>query len=142
MMAHETNTLEQIKAEVLPNAEQSFRASDFLSDEEQAELQEVNYKGKKSSRIYDSVDAFEAELLARFGWDAFQAWLKGDFDMEQAAKFMAAERAREKRALEPLASIILAANAGANNGDKNGHAPKSLRIAQDLVKQIHKKGEQ
>jgi aminopeptidase N len=142
MMAHETNTLEQIKAEVLPNAEQSFRASDFLSDEEQAELEEVNLRGKKDSRIYDSVDAFEAELLARFGWEAFQAWLKGDFEMEQAAKFMAAERAREKRALEPLATIILAANAGANNGDKNGHAPKSLRIAQDLVKQIHKQGEQ
>lgn len=141
-MAHETNTLEQIKAEVLPNAEQSFRASDFLSDEEQAELEEVNLRGKKDSRIYDSVDAFEAELLARFGWEAFQAWLKGDFGMEQAAKFMAAERAREKRALEPLASIILAANAGANNGDKNGHAPKSLRIAQDLVKQIHKQGGQ
>lgn len=141
-MAHETNTLEQIKAEVLPNAEQSFRASDFLSDEEQAELEEVNLRGKKDSRIYDSVDAFEAELLARFGWEAFQAWLKGDFEMEQAAKFMAAERAREKRALEPLATIILAANAGANNGDKNGHAPKSLRIAQDLVKQIHKQGEQ
>lgn len=140
-MAHETNTLEQIKAEVLPNAEQSFRASDFLSDEEQAELEEVNLRGKKDSRIYDSVDAFEAELLARFGWEAFQAWLKGDFEMEQAAKFMAAERAREKRALEPLATIILAANAGANNGDKNGHAPKSLRIAQDLVKQIHKQGE-
>lgn len=141
-MTHETNTLEQIKAEVLPNAEQSFRASDFLSDEEQAELEEVNLRGKKDSRIYDSVDAFEAELLARFGWEAFQAWLKGDFEMEQAAKFMAAERAREKRALEPLATIILAANAGANNGDKNGHAPKSLRIAQDLVKQIHKQGEQ
>lgn len=140
MMAHE-NTLEQIKAEVLPNTERTFRASDFLSDEEQQELKKVNETSHKKERPYDNVDAFEAELLARFGWEAFQAWLKGDFEMNTAARFIAAERAREKRQLEPLAMMILSANAGANNGDKNGHAPKSLRTAQELVKQIHKQGE-
>lgn len=139
-MAHE-NTLEQIKADILPNTEQVFRASDFLSDEEQQELSKVNATSKRDKRPYDSVDAFEAELLARFGWEAYRAWLCGDFEMSLAARFIAAERARETRSLEPLAAMILTANAGANNGDKNGHAPKSLRKAQEILQTIHKQGE-
>lgn len=140
MMAHETS-LEKIRADILPNTEQKFRASDFLSDEERQELNKVNEKSHKKQKPYDSVDAFEAELLARFGWEAFQAWLRGDFEMSMAARFIAAERAREKRNLEPLAAMILSANAGANNGDKNGHAPKSLRSAHQILEKIHKQGD-
>ena len=140
MMTHE-NSLEKIRADILPNTEQSFRASDFLSDEERQELEKVNHSSHKKKKAYDPVDAYEAELLARFGWEAFQAWLRGDFDEQMAARFIAAERAREKRNLEPLAAMILMANAGANNGDKNGHAPKSLRSAHNILEKIHKQGE-
>lgn len=142
-MAHDS-TLANIKATVLPQAEVSFRASEFLSAEEQEKLTKINQRSHRPRRAYDPVDAYEAELLARFGWQAFQAWLKGDFEESMAARFIAAERAREARSLEPLAAMILSANAGANNGDKNGHAPKSLRNAQNIMKNINKqaKGDQ
>lgn len=137
MRAHGT-TLDQIKAEALPKAEHLFRASDFLSDQEKKELHESNARGKEEPKIYDKVDAFEAEMIARFGFDFYKAWLNGEMEEIFAIKLIAAEREREKQLLAPIMAMILTANAGANNGDKNGHAPKSLRIAQDILKKILK----
>lgn len=138
MTAH-GNTLDRIKAEALPEAGQYFRASDFLSDKEKEELHASNAKGKEEPKPYDAPDAFEAEMIARFGFDFFQAWLKGDIEEEFAYKAVAAERDRERKLLAPIMAMILSANAGANNpADKNGHAPKSLRIAQDLLQKFTK----
>lgn len=138
MTAH-GNTLDQIRAEALPEAGQYFRASDFLSDKEKQELQASNAKGKEDPKIYDGVDAFEAEIIARFGFDFFQAWNRGDIDEAFAFKAIAAERDRERNQLKPLLAMIYAANAGANNpADKNGHAPKSLQLAQEILKKILK----
>lgn len=128
------NTLADIRKNDLPNAGQYFRASDFLSDQEKQQLQESNAKGKEPDKPYDSVDAYEAEMLARFGWGAFKAWLNGEIDEDRMAKMMLAERDREKTLIQPILTMILAANAGANNpADKNGHAPKSLRLAQEFL---------
>lgn len=138
MTAH-GKTLDQIKAEALPEAGQYFRASDFLSDKEKQELHESNNRGKEEPKIYDGPDAFEAEMIARFGFDFFQAWNRGEIDDAFAYKAIMAERDREQNLLAPILMMIYAANAGANNpADKNGHAPKSLRIAQDLLKKILK----
>lgn len=127
-------TLAEVKKNDLPNAGQYFRASDFLSDTEKQQLRESNAKGKTPQKLYDKVDAYEAELLARFGWSAYKAWLTGELDEALAAKMVAAERDREKRLLEPILAMIYGANAGANNpADKNGHAPKSLRIAHEIL---------
>lgn len=133
MTAHEI-TLDQVRQETLPESGQYFRASDFLSDQEKDELSAANATGKEPEKPYDNIDAYEAEMLARFGWQTFQAWQSGEIDEEQMAKFMLAERDRERRTIQPILAMILGANAGANNGDKNGHAPKSLRFAQELLK--------
>lgn len=133
MTAHEI-TLDQVRQETLPESGQYFRASDFLSDQEKDELSAANAAGKEPEKPYDNIDAYEAEMLARFGWQTFQAWQSGEIDEEQMAKFMLAERDRERRTIQPILAMILGANAGANNGDKNGHAPKSLRFAQELLK--------
>lgn len=132
-MARET--LQSIRAKQLPEAAVEFRVSDFLSEDEQQQLREANSKGKAKQRAFDEIDAFEAELLARFGWNAYQAWLSGEFGMEQALRFIAAERAREKGSQIPMMAMLHSAIAGANNPDKNGHAPKSLRNAQKIVQQ-------
>jgi len=127
-------TLAEVKQKDLPNAGRYFRASDFLSDTEKQKLRESNAKGKAQEKPYDQIDAYEAEILARFGWPAFQAWLNGELDEALAARMIAAERDREKRLIEPILAMIYGANAGANNpADKNGHAPKSLRIAHELL---------
>jgi len=131
-------TLDQIKAEALPEAGQYFRASDFLSDEEKQQIRESNAKGKEEEKPYDQVDAFEAEMIARFGFDFFQAWLKGTISEDFAMKAMAAERDREKANIEIVCMTIFATGFGANNPDKNGHAPKTLRLAQDILTKLHK----
>lgn len=132
------NTLAGIRKNDLPNAGQYFRASDFLSDQEKQQLQESNARGKEPEKLYDTADAYEAEMLARFGWGAFKAWLNGEIDEERMARMMLAERDREKSLMQPIMTMILAANAGANNpADKNGHAPKSLRLAQELLQKFN-----
>ena len=111
-----------------------FRASDYLSEKELEEIHKSNAKGKKIVRPFDDVDAFGAEILARFGWDSYQAWLCGEFDMDKALRFVAAERARDKQTIVHLEALILSAMAGANNPDSHGHMPKSLRQANDIFK--------
>lgn len=138
MTTDEQPTLATIRKEALPEAENLVRLSDFLSDQEKEELQASNLRGKAEQKPYDDVDAFEAEMLARFGFQAYKAWLNGEFDEAQMARMIAAERDREKQLLAPILAMVLTANAGANNGDKNGHAPKSLRIAQDILSKIIK----
>ena len=138
MTTDEQPTLAKIRKEALPEAENLVRLSDFLSDQEKEELQASNLRGKAEQKPYDDIDAFEAEMLARFGFQAYKAWLNGEFEEAQMARMIAAERDREKQLLAPILAMVLTANAGANNGDKDGHAPKSLRIAQDILHEIIK----
>lgn len=133
MMTTDEQTLERIRKEALPEAQTLVRLSDFLSDQEKEELTTSNIRGKEQEKPYDDADAFEAEMIARFGFQAYTAWLNGEIDEAQMARMIAAERDREKHLLAPILAMVLSANAGANNGDKNGHAPKSLRIAQDIL---------
>lgn len=137
MTAH--GTLAEARAE-LENRELHFRASDFLSDEEQQELHEASRMESPAQKPYDEVDAFAAELLARFGWETYQAWHNGEFDHQRALRFIAAERAREIRNQIPLESMMLLTMAGANHFGKNGKPPKSLAHAQKLLKEQIKKG--
>ena len=132
MTAH--GTLAQARQE-LANRELHFRASDFLSDEEKEQLRANNAKRKAPAKPYDEIDAFAAELLARFGWEAYQAWHRGEFDHDRALRFIAAERARDEKKLIPLESVILLSMAGANHPGKNGKPPKSLASAQNIIKQ-------
>ena len=127
------DSLKSIREKTLPQTEVHYRASDFLSEEEQQQLHEANQKHKE--KAFDEVDAFCAEILARFGFDTYKAWLSGYIEHEKMLRFIAAERAREDGLMLPIMGTILLANAGANNPGKNGHAPKSLRSAQELIKQ-------
>lgn len=134
MMEHEKLTLNDIRKRPVVKQDREFRASDFLTEDEQDELREVNIRGRNIERPFDEVDSFCAELMARFGWDAYKAWLEGDFPPEKAMRFVAAERARQKRDMLPLEAIILSSVAGANHPTKNKSAPKGLKHAQNIIK--------
>lgn len=127
-------TLQNIKK----SAEQTVnvvRVSDFLSDKKKKELrlaQEARYIRKR--RRYDDVDAYSAEILARFGYDAWQAWNAKLLKPEKMLRFVLAERARDKQKLLGLESLIVSALAGANNPTKGGHPPKSLKNAIRILK--------
>ena len=137
-MTAEKTTLKSIKSS--PKlAEQNFRPSDFLSQSEMDELHEANANRGKVHRPFDEVDAFEAEILARFGWHTFQAYQTGDISLSQLAKYIAAERARDAQDRYQLECVIVSVNAGANNPNKHGKAPKSLKKSIDILKTEYKR---
>lgn len=111
----------------------SFRASDFLTDEQVEEVHESNIKGKKTSN-FDKIDAYIAEIIARFGYDTYIAWKFGEINEINMAKYIEAERAREARNRLMIENIIVASVAGANNPTKGGHLPKSLKSAIKMLK--------
>lgn len=127
-------TLKQAKEAA---AVKTFRASDFLTKEELDEVHESNAKGKKSTG-FDVIDAYIAEIIARFGYDTYVAWKFGEIDEKHMAKYIQAERAREARNRLMIENIIVASVAGANNATKGGHLPKSLKAAIKMLKNEQK----
>lgn len=115
----------------------SFRASDFLTDKQIDEVRDSNIKGKKNTH-FDAIDAYIAEIIARFGYDTFVAWKFGEIGEEQMMKYIQAERAREVQNRLMIESVIVASVAGANNPTKGGHMPKSLKSAIKMIKSEEK----
>lgn len=115
----------------------NFRASDFLTEKELDEVHESNLKGKKT-KGFDVVDAYIAEIIARFGYDTYVAWKFGEISEEQMTKYIKAERARDVQNRLMIENIIVASMAGANNPTKGGHMPKSLKAAIKMIKSEEK----
>lgn len=131
-------TLKSVKSSVKPT-ERVHRVSDFLSKAKKLELERAHEAiSAERNRGFDEIDAYSAEILGRFGYEAWQAWQCGQIKPEKMAKLVRAERARAKRELLGLEGIILAAVSGANNPTKGGHAPKSLRNAIKIFKSEQK----
>lgn len=82
------------------------RVSDFVSKQEMDDLHRSNTRGRKSTRRFNEVDAYIAEIIARFGYEAYHAWNEGDIDNRKMRRMIYAERAREKALLYPLESVI------------------------------------
>lgn len=115
-----------------------FRMSDFLSEDEVAEVRKTNAKGSPKPK-FDEIDAYVAEIMARFGYHAYMAWKAGDISEELMARMLLAERSREVRTRFPLENLIVAAVAGANNPTKGGKTPKSLKMAIKILKSEEEK---
>lgn len=115
----------------------TFRASDFLTKEEQEEVRISNAKGK-SKASFDVIDAYIAEILARFGYDTYVAWKFGEISEKNMVKYIEAERARDAQNRLKIENIIVASVAGANQPSKSGHAPKSLKTAIKMLKSEEK----
>ena len=125
--------------ETAKTADRTVRVSDFLSKEQKIQMKLAREERALSkNRKFDDVDAISAEILARFGWDAWNSWQNGQISVKKMNRMLLAERARQKREIYGLESIILASMAGANNPTKGGHAPKSLKNAIKILKSEHK----
>lgn len=128
-MESEKITLEKIRKSPKLAAERNFRTSDFISKEEKKELKRSNSKGK--AKKFSIVEAFEAEVIARFGYDFFKDYYAGLVSVERVNRYLAAERAREKARLLPIeAMIALNAPAGAS---LNKNASKAMKKAQKIL---------
>lgn len=117
------------------------RASDFLTDEEQKELRAVNLKGRKSRRKFDEIDAYVAEIIARFGWDVYKAWGKGEITTAKMNRLLMAERARDKQKEIPLISAMVSAISSCVRVEKGQPKPKGIKQAGNLLKRELKMAE-
>jgi len=119
-------TLQNVKAKV-----REHRASDFLTKEQVEEVRKSNFKGIKRTK-FDKVDAYIAEIIARFGYETYRAWKAGDINEKTMVRYIEAERAREAQNRVRIESIITAC-----------HAHKGLKTAIKMLKTEEKlaKGE-
>lgn len=119
-------TLEAVKQQARTKVS---RVSDFLTNDEQENRIKSKATAKRRERRFDGIDAYCAEIIARFGYDAYMAWNSGEIDEAFMARMIFAERARDKKRILPLEMIILGGVAGANQPTKSKQAPKSLKTA-------------
>lgn len=119
-------TLDNVKTKV-----REHRASDFLTKEQVEEVKKSNLKGKKNSK-FNQIDAYVAEIIARFGYETYVAWKNGEIDEKSMAKYIMAERCRDAKDRLKIESIIISC-----------HAHKGLKMAVKMLKNEEKlaKGE-
>lgn len=126
-------TLKAAKAD-LPTKKTTFRASDLPNQEKIKALREKAKKSAKTAkkRKYDEIDAYCAEILARFGYEVYQKWNNGEIREEQMAKWVYAERARDKVNILNLEAIIMAMVGSCIRRGKKDPKPKGPGIAQKI----------
>lgn len=117
-----------------PKMGRQARAADFLSEEDLQELKAVNQRGKKSKPLFTETDAQIAEMIARFGYDAYKAWLADEITDRKMAAMLNAERARERAMWIPLESIVANMVSACIKRHKGEKAPKGPKIAQKILK--------
>jgi len=123
--------------EVYKNASQkttTFRASDFLSNDEQRQLRRANVIGKKQHRRFDAVDALVAEIIARFGYETYKAWDSGEISDEKMSRLIAAERAREAQNRLPLEALMFNLISSCIRIEKGTRRPSGVKRARELIK--------
>lgn len=139
-MASQSLTLNEIK-----NSPREVRIglSDLLTKEQLNEHRQAVAKSKKvSTKRFDEIDSESAEILARFGFGAWQAWQNGTISIEQMRRYIFAERARESRNQLRWLATVVASVAGANHAVKGKKTPAGLRIAQKNLELLDKRAKE
>ena len=138
MRTAEDYTLQNVRKSLKPTVRVS-RPSDFLTSEEKQKLRESNAKGKKNLKKFDDIDAYAAEILARFGYDAYMAWNAGTIPAEQMQKYVLAERSRDTSAMMALYGVIMSMVGACVKKEKGAPAPKGPKVAQRIFREELKK---
>ena len=117
-------TLKNVKEKATKVRE--HKVSDFLTDEQIEEIQKSNIKGKKNTS-FDEIDSFIAEIIARFGYDTYIAWKKGDINETTMIKLILAERTREAKTRLKIEGIITGAIASLRSAKAKNAVNQILR---------------
>lgn len=84
----------------------TFRVSDFRTNEEKEKHIKQKASRKPKRKKFNEVDAYIAEMIARFGYDTYKAWNRGEIGEKKMKAMIYAERAREKQYIIPLETIV------------------------------------
>lgn len=110
----------------------SYTLKDFITKEEQDRLAEIR-SGRTRKPKFDSASSVSAEILARFGYQAWKDWQNGVISDESMSAYLSAERGRDAERLIQLESAILPAIFSLVKKSKNKPAPKGVKYAQQAV---------
>lgn len=125
-------TLNKIKQS--PQCGRQARASDFLTQADKQKLQQVNARGKRGRRPFDDVDAYAAEMIARFGYEFYERWNRGEIPQGKVDRLMAAERARERSQWLPLEGLLQALIQGGVPTYRTKRPPKIRKMISKIIK--------
>lgn len=114
--------------------ERTARVSDFVSKEQLEQLHRVNAIGKQERAKFDDIDAYEAEIIARLGYDVYKDWEAGIIANKRVSRWLLAERARQSQETMAIKAILANGFAGCANHDKNGKPPKTSKNIQKIMK--------
>lgn len=134
-------TLKQIQNDLkrTQNVRQ-VQVSDFLTSQQKQRIERARETKREKKALFDSVDAYIAEIIGRFGYETYRAWKMGEISEALMMRMVLAERAREARERYYLEALIVSAVAGANRPSKGGKSPKSLKVALNILRDEKKKG--
>lgn len=119
----------------LPQPVQRVTLTDLVGKEKARELATQNRVRAKKRKLFSQTDAHCAEILARFGWEAYQAWNNEKISPERMTAMLNAERAREARQQTHLEMVLVAAVSATVKRYKGEKKPKGLDQANQLIKQ-------
>ncbi len=113
---------------------QNFSVKDFASEDEIIELKKAQIERRRRKRKFDDASAYSAEVLARFGYEAWKAWQEGDLPTERMNSYLLAERAREDAKLLNFEAFLMPLICSTIRKAKSG-TPKGVRNAQKVIKE-------
>lgn len=125
-------TLNDVRRTLQPKQRKSG-VSDFLTKEEQEEYKVVKTRSRRRRKQpkFGKVDAYMAEIIARFGYDTYKAWNADEIDDTKMIRMIEAERARERAAWLPIESLLRAVIQG---GVPTFKPKKKPPIAKEVTK--------
>lgn len=109
--------------------------AELLSKQDRQELRRRNLARKHKKRAkFDKVDAYMAEIIARFGYETYKAWNKDEIDDAKMARLIEAERARERASWLPLESLLVAVMRGGIPTYKPKRIPSIAKEVGKIIK--------
>lgn len=83
-----------------------FQASELLTKEQKTKREQRRQTGRRKRRLFDDIDAYIAEIIARFGYDTYRAWKNDEIDDAKMDRLILAERARERQSWLPIEVLL------------------------------------
>lgn len=83
-----------------------FQASELLTKEQKAKRAQKRQVRPRKRRPFDDVDAYIAEIIARFGYETYRAWKRDEIDDVKMNRLILAERARERQNWLPIEVLL------------------------------------
>ena len=111
---------------------QTYTLEDFATDEEIEQIEQA--VKSPSHRRFDAAAQVSAEVLARFGFEAWQAWQVGEITIEEMNAYLAAERGRDRELLVEVEAALGNLIKSTIHREKNKGVPKGVRASDKIVK--------